>query len=284
MRVRRILRGLPINNNEREYEVEDIVRYDEERDLYLVKWKGYLAKTFEPIEHLKNCMALVNRRRKEQKLPLLPHSGSQLCGASKQDRAPLNPSNWVSLEKIRDKIKQVQHERYPQKKVDIKIGRPQHEPKSTRVYIFCEMNHSFGIFYRREDRTGYIYDSDNIFGSSHPANEKLRLFEASMRLKPIKYNYRSRNDFCGSQMVVATIELLSWHHKGLMPAEVKPSPAVRKRIERIFHKQPSAKESRLGIKQYQNLRRIQCPICKKLIKRKGNNTHLIACQRRRKNN
>jgi len=171
MPAKRVLRGLPIGDNKREYEVEDVVRYDEERDLYLIKWRGYLLKTLEPIDNLKNCMNLVNKRRKEQKLPLLPHSGPQLCGATRPIGTSLNPSNWVSLREIRDKIKQIQHERYPTRQVNITIGRPQREPEKTRVYIFCEMNHSFAIFYRKEDRIGYIYDSDNIFGSLHPLNE-----------------------------------------------------------------------------------------------------------------
>jgi len=63
MPAKRVLRGLPTGDNEREYKVEHVMRYDEARDLYAVKQKECLAKTLEPIENLKNRMTLVNKRR-----------------------------------------------------------------------------------------------------------------------------------------------------------------------------------------------------------------------------
>ena len=192
----------------------------------------------------------------------------------------LNPSNWVSLEDIQRKIEQIQNERYPMKKIKIKIGEPKRPSKETRVYIFSMMNHSFGVLYRSEDKTGYIYDSENIFNSDHPLDGKLRHLKNNMRLTPINCNYRSRNDFCGSQIVAATLELLSWHHRNYIPSEIRPSPTVRKRVETIFHKEPSAREARLGVNHYRNLKKIHCPMCQKLIKRKGSNSHLISCRKR----
>jgi len=87
-----------------------------------------------------------------------------------------------------------------------------------------------------------------------------------MKSKPIKYNYRSKSDLCGGQLVVATMELLSWHHKGLVPSEMRPSPGIRKRLEKIFDEHASARENRLDMSHYKNLKKICCPICKELIK------------------
>jgi hypothetical protein len=43
------------NCSETEWEVEKICQHDEELDLFLIKWKGWLERTWEPRGNLTNC-------------------------------------------------------------------------------------------------------------------------------------------------------------------------------------------------------------------------------------
>ena len=116
MPTKTIKRVVPNDEDEEneEYDVENIWRYDPKRDRYLVKWQGYPRPTWEPIENLTNCMDMVNRRGEaKQKLSLLPQSNAQRqCGAVHEPGTTLNPENWVSLEDIRQRLESICTKRF----------------------------------------------------------------------------------------------------------------------------------------------------------------------------
>jgi len=116
MPTKTIKRVVPNDEDEEneEYDVENIWRYDPKRDRYLVKWQGYPRPTWEPIENLTNCMDMVNRRGEaKQKLSLLPQSNAQRqCGAVHEPGTTLNPENWVSLEVIRQRLESICTKRF----------------------------------------------------------------------------------------------------------------------------------------------------------------------------
>jgi len=124
-----------------EYEVEDIWSYDKSIDKYLVKWRGYAVPTWEPIENLNNCMELVNKRRKKQGLRPILFANQELCGATSSPKAALNPSNWVTLESIKQKLIQILTERHPKASINIQIGLPEQQPNSDTIYLVRKFNH-----------------------------------------------------------------------------------------------------------------------------------------------
>jgi len=107
--------------------------------------------------------------------------------------------------------------------------------------------------------------------------EEIERLRGTIELKPIKYRYQARNDFCGSQIVAAAIEIVGWHMKDIIPAEIKPSSVVRKRVERAFHREKSWREKKIKLSEVAKNRRTNCPFCVKLIPRRGAHQHIRSC-------
>ena len=263
-----------------EYEVEDIWSYDKSIDKYLVKWRGYAVPTWEPIENLNNCLEVVNKRRKKQGLRPVLYANQELCGATSSPKAALNPSNWVTLETIKQKLTQIITERYPKTSIKIQVGPPKHQPRSDAIYLVSKFNHCVGIFFRSKERYGYIFDSENMWQNREILREEIERVEGIIKLRPIKYGYQARNDFCGSQIVAAAIELISWHLRDVIPTEIKLSSVVRKRVERAFHREESQRVERIKLTKVARNRRFRCPLCSKLIPRRGAHQHIKNCKNR----
>jgi len=160
-------------NESAEYEVEKIVNYCETRDKYLVKWGNYKQKTYEPIEHLYNCIDLVNEARKIQQLEPLAHVSQGLCGAIETDQLKLNRNNWVPVEKIQARLGQILRERYPRYDIRITLEYPRNQPEGDEIFLPCVINDCVGLFYRQKDQCGYIFDSDNSWFSSESLRQEL---------------------------------------------------------------------------------------------------------------
>jgi len=257
-----------------EYEVEDIWSYDKSIDKYLVEWRGYAVPTWEPIENLNNCMEVVNKRRKKQGLRPILFANQELCGATSSPKAGLNTSNWVTLETIKQKLIQILTERHPKASINIQIGLPEQQPNSDTVYLISKFNHCVGIFFRSEEKCGYIFDSENVWRDREILGEEIERLKGTIELRPIEYRYRARNDFCGSQIVAAAIEIIGWHLRNIIPTEIKPSSVVRKRVEKAFHKKESQRGKKIKLSEVARNRRTKCPFCIKLIPRRGAHQHV----------
>jgi len=206
-----------------EYDVENIWRYDPKRDRYLVKWLSYPRPTWEPIENLANCMDMVNRRRVKQKLTPLPQSNVQRrCGAVHEPGTELNPGNWVLLEDIRQRLESICTKRFKKDCVQINDSIPSSTPTGNAIFIMCAYNHSVGAFFRLVDQVMYIYDSQNCWFSDNAIKQELEPKLSHFHVQPVYYNHQSKNDYCGSQLIAASVELLSWHRRGLIPQEIVP--------------------------------------------------------------
>jgi len=277
--LRQPLSNLPSNENAVEYEVEKVIKYCKERDEYLIKWRGYRKPTYEPIENLGNCIQLLNEARKRQRLKPLRVRNQDRCGAIEKSATILNPGNWVSLREICDKIRQILNERFPRMKMNVKEGPPRETPNIDCVFVMNIFNHSVGIFYRAADQCGYVYDSENASAYDKGIQIELKQIEKRIKLKALPYGYSARVDYCGSQLVAATIDLISWHRHGLVPAEIRPSPVIRKRVEKCFHKEKSVRTQAVNLTKCAQGRKIICPSCNKFVRRKGGHLHLAKCVR-----
>jgi len=220
---------------EPEYEVEKILKYCETKDKYLVQWRGFRQKTYEPIENLNNCIDLVNETRRLQKLEPIAHVSRGLCGATTTPGVRLNPNNWVPLEKIKAKIEQIIQDRFPELELTVTLGQPRTLPGKDEIFLMCASNHCIGLFYRQKDERGYIFDSENCWLTNNSLKQELARLEGMMPIKAVKYAYQARLDFCGSQVASAAIELISWHRRDYIPQEIHPSPVIRRRLETFFH-------------------------------------------------
>jgi len=123
----------------------------------------------------------------------------------------------------------------------------------------------------------YIYDSMNIGETKNAVKQAVAEKLKQHQVKFLHYKYHARNDFCGSNLVAATIELVRWYQKGLVPLSIQPSPSVRARIEKRLHKYTSSRDGDFELHRTAHLRRIRCLTCGKSIRRKGSNLHERAC-------
>jgi len=263
---------------EPEYEVEKILKYCEIKDKYLVQWRGFRRKTYEPIENLYNCIDLVNETRRLQKLELIPHVSRGLCGATTTPGVKLNPNNWVPLEKIKAKIEQIFQERFPELELAVTLGQPQTLPGRDEIFLMCASNHCISLFYRRKNECGYIFDSENSWLTNNPLKRELARLEEMMPIKAVKYTYQARLDFCASQVASAAIELISWHRRDYIPEEIHPSPVIRRRLETFFHKETSEREAPVDLAKCGWSKKLPCHTCGKLISRRGNYQHFANCR------
>ena len=80
---------------DREYEVEKILDFDEQKNSFLIKWKHYALTTWEPRSNLKNCAALLkdflaSYHKKNTRVPRVIHPSSSSLFVSS---APVNHIN-----------------------------------------------------------------------------------------------------------------------------------------------------------------------------------------------
>jgi len=124
----------------------------------------------------------------------------------------------------------------------VQIGYPQAHPKLVTIFIVSELNHAIGIFYHLREKITYVYDSLNIGETQNLVEEAVEAKLGQHQVRYLHYDFHAKNDFCGSNLIAATIELVRCYQNGYIPPCIRPSPTVRDRLERQLHKHKSFRE------------------------------------------
>lgn len=108
----------------------------------------------------------------------------------------------------------------------VKIGYPQSHLKRATIFIVSELNHAIGVFYHFEKKVTYVYDSLNIGETQNPVRAAVEAKLHRHQVRYLHYEFHAKNDFCGSNLIAATVELVRWYRNGYIPPRIHPSPIV----------------------------------------------------------
>ena len=267
----------PSNSDEEQegvYHVEKIVGYDPSTDKYQVKWKGYSSRenTWEPIEHLKYVINLVDAFRASKNYEALHYDPNVPVGAPFDD-ITLHKGNWTRLDRVFKDLKA----RIKADHMNIKIN--MEKPKvvlEDTLFIFSIGCHAYGGLFAANKNVLYLYDGSN---TTHSIVSSVKGKLENINIQHLKYAYPTKADLCASAIAAASVEIMKMYRRNSEMSTIYASPKVRKFYEKRYHKE----QKKSVAVEHTNIREVPravliCSKCNKSKKKKGFANHQKYCK------